>query len=161
MAYIGQVCKRPVFHDLDLPHFQKQRRNQQIKIEIDKNLRLSSDFYRLLTEHNENLSRQISQPEFQKSLKIEEISEIKARKRLYRGCISHVTFLRELNAIQSNRFCYYVQNKRFQRETWCNSFHISHFHVCRSVLLVDVFSQLYCLTHAKKQQQQRTSVINF
>ena len=34
------------------------------------------------------------------------------------------------------------------------SFHISHFQVCWSVLLVDVFSQLYYLTYAKKQQRQ-------
>ena len=59
MAYIGQLCKRPVFHDLDLPLFQKKTGESIDKNRNRQNFRLSSDFYRLLTEHNENLSREI------------------------------------------------------------------------------------------------------
>ena len=71
MAYNDQVCKHPICHDLDLPPLQKQpqwssrcghilvRSSQKIKIEIDENCQQSSDFYRLLTENNENLSTEI------------------------------------------------------------------------------------------------------
>ena len=41
------------------------------------------------------------------------MSEIQAKNFLFYGCISRDTFLRELNVIKPNRFCYYVQNKGF------------------------------------------------
>ena len=63
--------------------------------------------------------------EFQTSLRLKGMSEIQARKSVY---------LQELNVhviIKPNRFCYYVPNEEFKRETCvCDSFHISHFHVC-------------------------------
>ena len=46
-------------------------------------------------------------------LQIEGMSEIPARSFLSYGCISRDTFLRELNVIKPNCFCYYVQNKGF------------------------------------------------
>ena len=59
------------------------------------------------------------------------------RKSVYWGCISRDTCLWELNVhviIKPNRFCYYVPNEEFKRETCvCDSFHISHFHVCWAV----------------------------
>ena len=68
MANIGQVCRRPVFQDLDQPPFQNNVAqeilscvavDQLIKIKIDKNNQQSSDFYRLISENGENLSRKI------------------------------------------------------------------------------------------------------
>ena len=75
--------------------------------------------------------------EFQTSLRLKGMSEIQARKSVYWGCISRDTCLWELNVhviIKPNRFCYYVPNEEFKRETCvCDSFHISHFHVCWAV----------------------------
>ena len=84
--------------------------------------------------------------EFQTSFWLEGMSEIQARKSVYWGCISRDTCLWELNVhviIKPNRFCYYVPNEEFKRETCvCDSFHISHFHVCWAVDIrgSDVFS---------------------
>ena len=87
--------------------------------------------------------------EFQTSLQLEGMSEIQARKSVYWGCISRGTCLWELNVhviIKPNRFCYYVLNEELWRETCvCDSFHISHFHVCWAVDIRGyVFSAISC-----------------
>ena len=77
-----------------------------------------------------------------------------------RSCVSRDICQRGLDVIKSNCFCYFIQNKRFYIErklTVWNSFHIFMF--VDQLLLVDVFSQLYYPTFAKKQPQRRTSVI--
>ena len=59
--------------------FKRTRNSKQIKIEIDKNRQQSSDFYRLISENSENLSRKIFSPES----RFERMSEIQARKSLF------------------------------------------------------------------------------
>ena len=66
---------------------------------------------------------------------------------------------RTANVIKPNRFCYYVQ-KGFRENLV--SVIVSTFPIFMFVgqlLLVDVFSQLYYLTYARKQQR-RNSIIN-
>ena len=90
--------------------------------------------------------------EFQTSLRLKGMSEIQARKSVY---------LQELNVhviIKPNRFCYYVPNEEFKRETWgCDSFHISHFHVCWAVDIrgSDVFSAVL------SNSCQKITMVNF
>ena len=99
---------------------------------------------------------------FQKSLQIEGMAEIQARKSLSKVVFLVILSCKNWYVIKPNRFCYYVKNKGFYRETCvCNSFHISHFYVCRSVVTRgSVFSmQLYYLTHAKKQQWRTSGIL--
>ena len=98
--------------------------------------------------------------EFQTSLRLKGMSEIQARKSVYWGCISRDTCLWELNVhviIKPNRFCYYVPNEEFKRETCvCDSFHISHFHVCWAVdIHGSVFSAVLC------NSWQKTTMADF
>ena len=61
---------------------------------------------------------------------------------------------RTANVIKPNRFCYYVQKGHGFRENLVSVI-VSTFLIFMFVdqlLLVDVFSQLYYLTYAKKQQ---------
>ena len=66
--------------------------------------------------------------------RLEGMSEIQVRKSLLRLYFSWY-LLRELSVIiKPNRFCYYVPNEEFLRETCvCDSFHTSHFHICWAV----------------------------
>ena len=62
---------------------------------------------------------------------------------------------RTANVIKPNRFCYYVQKGHGFRENLVSVI-VSTFLIFMFVdqlLLVDVFSQLYYLTYAKKQRQ--------
>ena len=57
----------------------------------------------------------------------------------------------ESNVIKPNRFCYYVQKGHGFRDNLVSVI-VSTFLIFMFVIFVDVFSQLYYLTCAKKQQ---------
>ena len=61
---------------------------------------------------------------------------------------------RTVKVVKPNRFCYYVQKGYGFRENLVSVivFTFSYVLFVNQLLLVDVFSQLYYLTYAKKQQ---------
>ena len=90
------------------------------------------------------------------------MSEIQAGKSFYvRLYFSWYLPARTAKVIKPNRFCYYVQKGQGFRENLVSVI-VSTFLIFMFVdqlLLVDVFSQLYYLTDAKKQNNNVVSTV--
>ena len=92
------------------------------------------------------------------------MSEIQAGKSFIQGCqyFSWCLLARTANLNKTNRLCYYVQKGQGFRENLVtvivSTFLIFMF--ADQLLLVDVFSQLYYLTYAKKTKNVGITIIN-
>ena len=159
MADIGQVFQASSFHDLDLPPFQNNvglvpgvvtsGSSQQIKIEIDNNCQQARDFSSLIENGKwSNLCREIFQPEFQTSFRLEGMSEIQAKKPL-----SKVAFLVILacgNELNRTIFVIMYKIKGFRAKlvgVIVSTFLIFTFLI---ISFSWVFFQLYYLAYAKR-----------
>ena len=148
MADIGQVCRRPVFSRFATPKSVKIVSDQVI-LSIDNGKRWKA-IQRNLLVWNSGIP-----------FTLEDV---------FLGCeifylrlyFSWYLPARTANVIKPNRFCYYVQKGHGFRENLVSVI-VSTFLIFMFVdqlLLVDVFSQLYYLTYAKKKNNVGLTVIN-